>query len=106
VLVDVETVRYGVPYHLVREPVEVAVGDETVRIFHGATLVATHRRVREPYARVLEPRMSPASGAARGWILLMAGLTVFSASRSCTPGAVWPEWRSEYNLARQRSGLP
>jgi hypothetical protein len=53
--VDVETVRYSVPYHLVREHVEVAVGDDTVRIFHGTTLVATHRRVREPYARVLEP---------------------------------------------------
>jgi transposase len=53
--VDVETVRYSVPYHLVREHVDVAVGDEAVQIFHGMTLVATHRRVREPYARVLEP---------------------------------------------------
>jgi transposase len=53
--VDVETVRYSVPYHLVREQVEVAVGDDSVRIFHGTTLVATHRRGREPYARVLEP---------------------------------------------------
>lgn len=53
--VDVETVRYSVPYHLVREYVDVAVGDEAVQIFHGTTLVATHRRVREPYARVLEP---------------------------------------------------
>jgi transposase len=53
--VDVETVRYSVPYRLVREHVDVAVGDDTVQIFHGTTLVATHRRVREPYARVLEP---------------------------------------------------
>jgi transposase len=53
--VDVDTVRYSVPYHLVREHVDVAVGDDLVRIFHGAVLVATHRRVREPYARVLEP---------------------------------------------------
>jgi transposase len=53
--VDVETVRYSVPYALVREHVEIALGDDTVRIFHGATLVAMHRRVREPYARVLEP---------------------------------------------------
>ncbi|HEU4687916.1 MAG TPA: IS21 family transposase [Vicinamibacterales bacterium] len=53
--VDVETVRYSVPYHLVREHVDVAVGDDVVQIFHGTTLVATHRRVREPYARVLEP---------------------------------------------------
>jgi len=53
--VDVETVRYSVPYHLVREHVDVSVGDEDVQIFHGTTLVATHHRVREPYARVLEP---------------------------------------------------
>jgi transposase len=53
--VDVETVRYSVPYQLVGEHVDVAVGDEAVQIFHGTTVVATHRRVREPYARVLEP---------------------------------------------------
>jgi Mu transposase, C-terminal domain len=53
--VDIETVRYSVPYRLVREHVDVAVGDDAVQIFHGTTLVATHRRVREPYARVLEP---------------------------------------------------
>ena len=53
--VDVETVRYSVPYRLVREHVEVAIADDIVRIYHGSTLVATHRRVREPYARVLEP---------------------------------------------------
>jgi hypothetical protein len=53
--------------HLVRAHVDVAVGDEAVQIFHGTTVVATHRRVREPYARVLEPahvadlwRVSPA----------------------------------------------
>jgi hypothetical protein len=53
--VDIETVRYSVPYRLVREHVDVAVGDDAVQIFHGTTLVATHRRVREPYARVLDP---------------------------------------------------
>jgi hypothetical protein len=52
---DVETVRYSVPYQLVRDHVEVAVGEETVRIFHGTTLVATHIRTREPFACVLEP---------------------------------------------------
>jgi hypothetical protein len=53
--IDVETVRYSVPYHLVREHVEVAISDDAVEIFHGATRVVTHRRVREPYTRVLEP---------------------------------------------------
>ena len=53
--VDVETVRYSVPYQLVRDHVEIAIDEQTVRIFHGADLVATHRRSREPFARVVEP---------------------------------------------------
>ncbi len=53
--VDVETVRYSVPYQLVRDHVEVAVAEDQVRIFHGATLVATHPRVREPFAQVEDP---------------------------------------------------
>ncbi len=53
--VDVETVRYSVPYQLVRDHVEVAIDDQTVRIFHGADLVAMHARSREPFARVVEP---------------------------------------------------
>ncbi len=53
--VDVETVRYSVPYRLVRDHVDVAVDEQTVRIFHGLELVATHHRTREPYARVLDP---------------------------------------------------
>lgn len=53
--VDVETVRYSVPYQLVRDAVEVAIGEADVRIFHGATLVATHPRVREPFAQVVDP---------------------------------------------------
>lgn len=53
--VDVDTVRYSVPCHLVRDHVEVAVDEQTVRVFHGAELVATHARSREPYARVLDP---------------------------------------------------
>ena len=43
------------PYQLVRDQVELACDEQTVRIFHGATLVATHARSREPYARVLDP---------------------------------------------------
>lgn len=53
--VDVETVRYSVPARLVREHVEVAVDEQIVRIFHGAALVATHPRRREPFAQVLDP---------------------------------------------------
>ena len=53
--VDVETVRYSVPYRLVRDHVDVAIDEQTVRIFHGTALVATHARSREPFARVVEP---------------------------------------------------
>jgi transposase len=53
--VDVDTVRYSVPHQLIRDRVEVAVDEHTVRVFHGATLVASHARVREPFARVVDP---------------------------------------------------
>jgi transposase len=53
--VDVETVRYSVPYQLVRDHVDVAIDEHTVRVFHGTDLVATHARSREPFARVVEP---------------------------------------------------
>jgi len=54
-LVDVDTVRYSVPHRLVRERVEVQVGEERVRIFHAGALVATHPRSHEPHARVVDP---------------------------------------------------
>lgn len=53
--VEVETVRYSVPYKLVRERVEVLVGEDVVRIFRGAKAVAEHRRSREPHDIVLAP---------------------------------------------------
>jgi hypothetical protein len=53
--VDVDTVRYSVPHRLVHERVEVEVGEEAVRIWLGQEVVATHRRSREPYARVMDP---------------------------------------------------
>jgi transposase len=53
--VDVETVRYSVPYQLVRDHVDVAIDEQTVWIFHGTDLVATHARSREPFARIVEP---------------------------------------------------
>lgn len=53
-LVDVDTVRYSVPHRLVRESVEVQVGEDEVRIFHAGKRVATHARSREPHARVVD----------------------------------------------------
>lgn len=51
-LVDVDTVRYSTPHQLVRQHVEIALGTEEVRIFHGVELVATHRRSMEPFSVV------------------------------------------------------
>lgn len=53
-LVNVDTVRYSVPHRLVREKVEVAIGTIEVRIFHGTSLVATHRRSLEPHTIVID----------------------------------------------------
>jgi hypothetical protein len=53
--VEVDTVSYSVPYRLVRDHVEVLVGERLVEIFHGATKVAEHRRCTEPRSRVVEP---------------------------------------------------
>jgi transposase len=53
-LVDVDTVRYSVPHRLVRDHVDVIIDDQTVRIFHGPALVATHARSFEPFARVID----------------------------------------------------
>src|SRR5262249_37173947 len=53
--VDVDTVRYSVPHRLVRDHVDVIVHDDRVEVRHGTTVVATHRRSTEPYARVIDP---------------------------------------------------
>jgi transposase len=53
--VDVDTVRYSVPHRLVRQTVEVLVADDEVVVFHGAEVVARHRRVSEPHQRVVIP---------------------------------------------------
>ena len=53
--IDVDTIRYSVPPRLIRDHVDVVVEDHAVRIFHGTTVVATHRRSQEPFARVIDP---------------------------------------------------
>jgi transposase len=53
--VDVDTVRYSVPHALVRQVVEVLVGDDEVRIYTGNVVVARHRRSLEPHSRIVEP---------------------------------------------------
>ena len=53
-LVDIDTVRYSVPHRLVRERVEVHVGEQEVVIFHAGKEIARHRRSQEPHARVVD----------------------------------------------------
>jgi hypothetical protein len=53
--VDIDTVRYSVPHRLVRDHVEVVIGEQTVTILHGSHVIATHARSTEPFARVVDP---------------------------------------------------
>lgn len=53
--VDIDTVRYSVPHRLVRDRVEVLVGEHSVQVFHAGARVAEHRRSCEPHARVVDP---------------------------------------------------
>lgn len=53
--VDIDTVRYSVPHRLVRDHVDIVVDEQTVTIFHGPTVVATHARSMEPFARMVDP---------------------------------------------------
>jgi hypothetical protein len=50
--VDVDTIRYSVPHRLVKQHVEVLVGDSEVIVFDGAEVVARHPRHFEPHQRV------------------------------------------------------
>ena len=52
--VDVDTVRYSVPFRFVRAELDVLIGDDAVEIFLGAERVALHRRSSEPHARVID----------------------------------------------------
>jgi hypothetical protein len=53
--VDVDTIRYSVPFRLVRCTVEVLVDIHEVVIFDGRIEVARHRRHSEPHQRVSDP---------------------------------------------------
>jgi hypothetical protein len=72
-MVDVDTVRYSVPYGLIRDRVEVAIADVEVRIYHRGQLIATHARSSEPHTCVVDRahyagllRLSEASPPALG----------------------------------------
>lgn len=53
--VDIDTVRYSVPFRFVRAELDVVIGDEDVEVFSGVERVALHRRSSEPHARIVEP---------------------------------------------------
>jgi transposase len=50
--VDIDTIRYSVPYRHVRETVEVVVKEEEVEVWLRGTCIAKHARSREPRAWV------------------------------------------------------
>lgn len=54
--VDVDTIRYSVPFALVRTTVEVLVDVHEVIIFDGSLEVARHRRHSEPHTRIADAR--------------------------------------------------
>ena len=53
--VDIDTIRYSVPYRHVRETVEVVVKGEEVEIWLRGTCVARHRRGHEPHTSARDP---------------------------------------------------
>jgi transposase len=53
--VDIDTIRYSVPYRHVRETVEVVVKEEEVEVWLRGTCIAKHARSREPRAWVRNP---------------------------------------------------
>lgn len=54
-LVDIDTVRYSVPHGLIRQSVEIDLGEQLVRVFHDGQVVATHERSFERHARIVDP---------------------------------------------------
>jgi transposase len=53
--VDIDTIRYSVPYRHVRETVEVVVKEEEVEVWLRGSCIAKHSRSREPHALVRNP---------------------------------------------------
>ncbi len=53
--VDIDTVRYSVPFRHVRETVEAVIKEEEVEIWLRGTCIANHARCREPHTMVHNP---------------------------------------------------
>lgn len=53
--VDIDTVRYSVPFRHVRETVEAVIKEEKVEIWLRGTCIANHARCREPHTMVRNP---------------------------------------------------
>src|SRR5512135_1328619 len=53
--VDIDTVRYSVPFRHVRETVEAVIKEEKVEIWLRGTCIANHARCREPHSMVRNP---------------------------------------------------
>jgi hypothetical protein len=53
--VDIDTIRYSVPYRHVRESVEAVIKEEEVEIWLRGACIAKHTRCREPHTLVRNP---------------------------------------------------
>lgn len=53
-LISFEASRYSVPWHYVRQLVDVQVAEERVKIYHQGALIADHARATKPYQVVLQ----------------------------------------------------
>ncbi len=95
-LVDIDTVRYSVPHRLVKQSVEVLVGEDQVTIFHGQQVVARHRRSMEPHSKVIDPAHYEGLWRlpAQGWTAPTGGKELAEYGRSLSDYAAIVEGRA------------
>lgn len=53
--VDIDTIRYSVPYRFIKRKVDVVLGLDRVEVWVGSDLVASHERAFEPHSWVRDP---------------------------------------------------
>jgi transposase len=88
--VDIDTIRYSVPYRHVRQTVEVVVKEEEVEIWLRGTCIAKHMRSREPRAWVRNPVHF--EGLFRRWADTLASAPASPvANPVCRPLAIYAE---------------
>jgi transposase len=88
--VDIDTIRYSVPYRHVRETVEAVVTEGDVEIWLRGTCIARHQRCREPHTLIRDPGhfqglFRPGAGAP------VAAPAAVAADPVCRPLSIYAE---------------